>query len=130
MSVSAHHDVLADQRVRDAVIMPVSFGVIVDADLRLGPLGVFVTCRRQRLHRRPVDRFERRESAARQFLERPAIEVRRASSRDREVQLPQREELAVAKPREYPALHDEHAHLNGGFILRRDRDVPEGLPPP
>ena len=36
------HDVLADQRVRHAVVMPVDLDVIVDADLRLGPLGVFV----------------------------------------------------------------------------------------
>ena len=56
-------------------------------------------------------------AAAGQLLERPAIQVRQ-QLRDREVQLPQREELAVAKPRENPALHDQHAHLDGGFILR------------
>lgn len=112
-----HHHVLAHERVRDAVVMAVPVGVVVDADLCLGPVGVFVPGWRQWLHRRPVDQLEGRESAAGQFFERPAIQIRQ-EFRDREVQLPQREELAVAKTREYPALYDQHAHLDGRFILR------------
>ena len=56
-------------------------------------------------------------AAAGQLLERPAVEIRQ-ELRDREVQLSQREELAVAKPREDPALYHQHAHLDGCFILR------------
>jgi hypothetical protein len=51
------------------------------------------------------------------FLNEPAIQIRQQLG-DRKVQLPQREELAVAKPREDPALHHQHAHLDGGFVLR------------
>src|SRR5690606_14128464 len=96
--------------------MALCFDVIVDADFRLDPLGVLVSRRWQRLHRRTVDRGERLGATARQLLERPTIQIDQ-EPRDRRVELTQREELAVAKAREDPSLHHEYAHLNGRFIF-------------
>jgi hypothetical protein len=35
---------------------------------------------------------------------------------DRGIQFGQREELAMSEPREYPALYQQYARLDGGFI--------------
>jgi hypothetical protein len=104
------HDVLADERVRHAVVMLVGLGVIVDVDLRLDPFGVFVTCCRQRLHGRPIDRFEGRQPGS--FLNGRLFKSVRSSA-IAALSSAQREELAIAKAREDPSLHDENAHLTG-----------------
>jgi hypothetical protein len=54
------------------------------------------------------------DSTAAEFLERTAIEICQ-QSRDREVQLPQREAQSVAKPCEGSSLHDKYAHRDRGL---------------
>src|SRR5688500_1447471 len=56
-------------------VVAICFDVIIDADLRLDPFGVFVPCRRQWLHRWPIDCFERLGATAGKLLERAAIEI-------------------------------------------------------
>ena len=112
-----HLDRLAHQLMRDAVVVTVDFDVVIDVDLGARPLGVLVASRRQRLHRRPVERLERARAAAGELLERPLVELG-VELADRGVQLRQREELAVAQPCEHPALNQEHSGLHGSFITR------------
>ena len=102
------HEVLPDEHVRNAVVMPLNIDVIVDVDFHLGPLGVLIARSGQRPHRRPVDGFERLGATARQFLERPTIQVHEQFC-DRNVKLDKGEELAVAQSREDPPLHHQHA---------------------
>ena len=112
----AHPDVLAHQRVRHAVVMPVGLHVIVNTGFGFHPRCILVAAPRERLHRRSIDRGERLRAASRQLLEGTMIQIHQ-QLRDRRVQLVQREELSIAKTREDPPLHDEHAHLHRGFVF-------------
>jgi len=113
------HDVTYE-RVRHAVVVPIRFHVVVDADLRFEPFGVLVARRRQRFHRRPVDQLERLGATPRQFLERPPVELDEELC-DRGIELTKREELTVAQAREDPPLHHEHTHLHGSLVFRAIR---------
>lgn len=71
----AHIEFALHQRVRHAVIMPVDLDVVIDADARLLPLGVFIRRGRQRLQGRAIEGLERAPPATGQLLERPGVEV-------------------------------------------------------
>ena len=63
------------ERVRHAVVMAVEHDVVVDVDLGRPVAGELVAVRRQRPQRRPIERLVGTAPAARQALERPAVEV-------------------------------------------------------
>jgi hypothetical protein len=110
-------DRLPDQRVRHAVVAMVEGDAVVDVDLGVLPLGELVAARGQRAHRRPVDRFEGRATAALELLERAHVELLDELA-DRKVELAEVEEGPVAQRRNDPPLHDEHAALDFRFVLR------------
>ena len=65
---------LVYQRVRDAVIVPLDFNVIVDVDCGRLPLSKLVARGRQRLQRRLVELREQAGAAAFALAERPLVE--------------------------------------------------------
>ena len=117
VAVEAHVDLLPHQPVRDAVVVAVDVDVVVDVDDRRLPLGEFVARGRQRLHRRPVDGLEDARREPWSFLN---GRVLRSTSNvaDGGVELFEAEELAIAQPRQNPALGQEHARLDGRFVTR------------
>src|SRR5260370_38948009 len=108
-----HVDLLLHQRVRHAVIMPLHFDVIVDVDAGGLPLTELITRSRQWLQRRLVQLCEQRRTAALAFPERPLIESHQQLA-DGLVDFTQREELALAQGRDYPALNYLNANLRLG----------------
>src|SRR5439155_2114970 len=111
----AHVDLLLHQAMRDTVVVAVDVDVVVDVDDRRLPLGVLVAGGRQRLHPRAVDGVEGALPRAGQFLERTLIEIDEQST-DSGVELFEREELAIAQPRQNPSLGQEYARLYGSFV--------------
>ena len=95
---------MADQGVRHAVVVAIDIDVVVEGDGAFLPLGEHVGRRRQRAHRRPVERLEDAAPGARQSLERTIVEVGQERS-DRRVEFLQAEEALMAQPREHPAIH-------------------------
>src|SRR6516165_8981513 len=91
----ARLDLVADEVVRNAVV------VVVDADARSLPQRILIRGGRQRLHRRTIERLERRTPIARQSLERALVEFDHERC-DRGVELVQAEEAPVAQPRQHP----------------------------
>lgn len=112
----AHIQLMSDERMRHAVIMPINFHVVIDAGLGRFPLGVLIRAGRQWFQCRRIDRLERRAARARQFLECPVIEVRQQFP-DRRIELGQAEEGATAQPRQNPALDQQHPGFGLGFVL-------------
>ena len=121
----AHLDLLLHQAVRDAVVVTVGVDVVVDVDDRRLPLGELVAGGRQRLHGRAVDGLEGTLARACEFLERPRIQLDDQGA-NRGVEFCEREELAMAQSRQNPALDQEHARLDGGFVPWLDTAAPVG----
>ena len=65
---------LFHQLIGDRVVVPVDLHVVVHVHAHRFPFGVLVGPRRQRPHRRTVQRLEQLTSATGQLLERPRIE--------------------------------------------------------
>jgi len=56
---------VADERVRDAVIVAINIDVVIERDRTFLPLGKHVRRRRQSSHGRPVERLQRHCAASR-----------------------------------------------------------------
>ena len=104
-------ELLADQLVRDRVVVALEPDVVVQPDRRLAPVGMDEGLRRQRLHRRPLDRLE-------ELLPRGAEVAADARVQagdllgDGGVQLLEAEELPVAQAGDDPALHEQDRDLD------------------
>ena len=70
----ARPEFLAHQRMRYAVVMPIDIEVIIEGGAHTFPLGVDIRCRRQRPHRRPIQRLEHKAPGTGQLLERPLVQ--------------------------------------------------------
>jgi hypothetical protein len=105
----------ADERVWDAVVIARAGDVVVNADLRLFPLGELVRSLRQRAQGRSLERFAQRAPAARVFLERPRVEPVEQRP-EGGIALGQGRERLVPEDREQPALRDLDAHFRFGAI--------------
>lgn len=95
--------------------MAFEFDVIIQARTCLLPLGEDEALGRQRVQRGPVQLLEQFAARARQFTKRPLVETRQQFP-NRFVQFAEREEAALAQRRQNPALHDEHARFDLGFV--------------
>ena len=109
-----HVELTSDQGVRDRVVVPVHFDVVVDVDPRLLPLGEHVTLGGKGSQRWTVELLEQLTPRARELAERAGVEPLE-ELRDRGVEFGQREERAVAKRSQDPAL--DHLHSNLGLRL-------------
>ena len=108
-------ELLADQPVRNRVIVRVDVDVIIARDAADPPLGVFVRLSRQCFERWAVEFEEQIAAADAEATHRPGIEVGDQFA-DRVVQLAKREETPVPEAGQYPPLDDQHADLNLGFV--------------
>ena len=111
----AHLELVAHQAMRDAVIVAVDLDVIVDVHDRALPLGELVACRRKRRHGGAINRGKGARPRAFELLERAVVQIDKQFA-DRRVEFGECEERAVSEPRENPALHQQHARLDGGFV--------------
>jgi len=94
---------LVYQRVRDAVIVPLDFNVIVDVDFGRLPLSKPVARGRQRFQRRLVELREQAGAVAFTLAERPPVEPHQQLGNSL-VDLIEGEELAFAQGRDDPAI--------------------------
>ena len=101
---------------RHRVVVAIDLDVVVDADPRHLPFGVFVVLLRQRAQGRLVHLGEGAGAAARQFLEGALVQVGQQRAQ-RPIQLVEAEEALVAQPRQHPARDHQHAVLDLGFVL-------------
>ena len=107
----AHVELAPGQSVRDGVVVPVDLDVVVDVDPDLLPLGEHVALGGQRAKRRTVELLKQRAPRSRELAERAFVEPFQQPG-DGGVELGQREERAVAKRGQDPALDDLHGHLH------------------
>ncbi len=113
----ARLDHLADQPRRHRVVMAVHLDVVVGRDPAAPPFGVGVGLRRQRQQRRPVDRLEELAAAGAELAHQPGVQVAQHLP-DRLVQLAERQEAAVAQPRQDEPLDDQHRDLDLRLVAR------------
>nr|ART89703.1 transposase [uncultured bacterium] len=113
---------LAHQRVRHAVVVPVQLHVVVDADSRELELAHLHRRGWQRPESGAIELLEGGVPATRQLLEGPRIQLLQ-QHRDGPIELAQGREGPPPQPRQDPALHHLHAHLHLGLVLgvRRPR---------
>src|SRR6185312_7017623 len=100
----ARPNAVADQRMRDAVVVAIDVNVVVEGDATLLPLRERVGLCGKGLHRRPIECLEDTATAARQALEGSSVELLDQRS-DRSVEFVQAEELLVPQPRQHPAAY-------------------------
>jgi hypothetical protein len=108
-------DLLLHQGVRNAVIVPVDVDVVVDSHAGIRPFLEGVRGRRQGKKRRAVQRLEHLASVPGKFLESALVEPGQQPP-DRLVEFGQAPEGPVAKHREDPPLHEQHAALDLGLV--------------
>src|ERR1700751_3855166 len=111
----ARLDLMADEVVRNAVVVTIDLDVVIDADARSLPERVLVRGDRQRLHRRTIERLERRTPIGRQSLERALVQFNH-ERRDRGVELVQAKELPVPQARQHPPGDQEYSLFYFGFV--------------
>jgi len=90
------HEVLTDERVRNAVVMPLDIDVVVDVTFTWPPLGIFIALAGSGLKAGRSMASNASARQARQFLERRRFRSTSCSG-DRDVKLGEREELGVRK---------------------------------
>ena len=111
----AHVDFAPDQGVRDGVVVALDLDVVVDVDPRLLPLGEHVALGGKGAKGGTVELLEQCTPRARELAERAVVEPLE-ERRDGCVELSQREERAVAKRGQDPALDHLHRDLGLGLV--------------
>src|SRR6478735_6318814 len=104
-------ELLADQLVRDRVVVPLEPDVVVQPDRRLAPVGMDEGLRRQRLHRRALDRLEEVLTRSAEVAADARVQAGDLLA-DGGVQLLEAEELPVAQAGDDPALHEQDCDLD------------------
>ena len=94
--------------------------VVVGRDPALLPLGILIGRRRKRLERRPIDLCEQLAPADAKLAHDLGVEVGDALA-DRGIELMEREEAAVAQPRQHEPLDNLHRHFDLGLVARLPR---------
>src|ERR1035438_7983604 len=108
---------LAQQRVRQRVIMPLDFDVVVEADPAFFPLRVNIGLDRQLLERGAFDIIEQRTSAGPQMPRHAIVELRDQFP-DGDVEFGQREEAPITELCDDPTSRNLDSNFNFRFILR------------
>jgi len=88
-------DVMTDESVRDAVVVPVDIDVVVEGDGAFLPLGINVGIGGQRSHRWTIERLVHTAPRPGQALERTFIELNQQRA-DRRVELLQAKEALLS----------------------------------
>jgi hypothetical protein len=95
--------------------------MVVDADTAHAPFGEDVRLGRQWLERRPVELFEQLPTRDAEPTDRPLLVEPLEQLADRRVQLGEAVEPTIAQPTDEPALDDQHASFDLGFVTRPSR---------
>jgi hypothetical protein len=112
-----HIDTATDQPVRYRVEGLIDFDVIIGMDLCGFPFGVFERHIRQRRQCRPFDLLEQTPAGLAELTHRPVVQVLQQNA-DGGIQIGETEESPMAKPRQYPALDDQHRAFDLGLVAR------------
>src|SRR5450631_1933134 len=110
---------LAQQRVRHRVIMPLDFDVVVEADPAFLPLRVNIGLDRQLLECGALNLVEQRAPAGPQMPRHAIVELRDQFP-DGDVEFGQREEAPIAELRDNPTSRNLDSNFNFRFILRAE----------
>ena len=113
----AHVELAPGEGVRDGVVVPADLDVVVDVDPDLLPLGEHVALGGQRAKRGAVELLEQRAPRPRELAERARVEPLKELG-NRSVELGQREQRAMTKRSQYPALDHLHAYFDLGLVAR------------
>src|ERR1700730_19003591 len=108
---------LAQQRVRHRVIMPLDFDVVVEADPAFLPLRVNIGLDRKLPERGALDLVEQCTPAGPEMPRHAIVELRDQFS-DGGVEFGQREEAPIAQLRDDPTSRNLDYNFNIRFILR------------
>ena len=111
----ARPELLADQFVRDRVMVPLEPDVVVQPDRRLAPVGMDEGLRRQRQHRRTLDRLEEVLTRGAEVAADARVQAGDLLP-DGGVQFLEAEEAPVAQPRDDPALDQQDRGLDLGLV--------------
>ena len=112
-------DLGAGETIGHTVEVLVDLDVVIDADAAQAPLGQDIRFDGQRLEVRPVELFEQLLARCADAAQYPLLVELAQQITDREVQLGQTVEAAMAQASEQPTLDDQHPAST--FALSRGR---------
>src|SRR5580700_2913063 len=108
-------NVLADETMRNAVVVLGDLDMIVEIDATALPLRILIGLVRQGQQGRTIELVEELAPAASPPPQRGIVEIDQKAA-DRLVESCQREEAAVPQPGQNPATNDLYPNLNFGFV--------------